>query len=104
MACNPKPQRSGDTLIEWAVDDFPNNVLLPGDSLTFRFSSPFPEGDAVYGVVAINAGGGEFASGITLGPTTPATAVPEPSSMALFLVAVAGMFVARNCHSGIPRK
>jgi len=84
---------SGDTLIEWAVDDFTNNVLLPGDSLTFGFSSPFSEGDAVYGVVALNAGGGEFASGNTLAPTAPASAVPEPSSMALFLVAVAGMFV-----------
>ena len=50
----------GDTLIEWAIDDFSNSVLLPGDSLTLGFSSPFPESDAVYGVIALNAGSGEF--------------------------------------------
>ena len=80
----------GDTLVEWAVLDLAD-VLAPGQSLVFGFSSGLSPGNTNYGIVALNSGGGDFSFGLTQGPVDPMlqNTVPEPSSLALFgLIAV----------------
>ena len=82
----------GDTLVEWAVLDLAD-ALAPGQSLIFGFSSELSPGDTNYGIVALNVGGGDFSSGLTLGPVDPImpNAVPEPSSLTLFGLTAIGL-------------
>ena len=88
----------GDTLVEWAVLDLAV-ALAPGQSLVFGFSSGLSPGDTNYGVVALNASGGDFSFGLTQGPVDPIipNTVPEPSSLAVF-----GLFAIGLC--GYPRR
>jgi hypothetical protein len=81
---------AGSTQIEWFAFDAAFGIL-PGQSLTFGFTSVLGPGDQPFSALALNQGGlnVDVAVGTTSGPTVANTAVPAPSG--LVLLAVGGL-------------